>query len=152
MIFLPCSGNHKPEVICLRPFETAFVFTSGALIYWALELLWRGDTHWTMPLAGGLCLVLMYLIANFMPQPLWQKWIMSAACTTTVEFTLDTVVNLRLGWHVWDYSTLAMNFMGQICPRFSLYWLLLAIPAVFFCNILRYYVFIPLYRRGQHSA
>ena len=135
----------------MRPVESIFVFISGALGYWALELLWRGYTHWTMPLTGGFCLIITYLVANFMVQPLWQKWIMSASCTTAVEFVVGSVINLRLGWSVWDYSALPLNFMGQICPRFSFYWLMLAVPSVFLCNIYRYFLFIPLYRRGQHS-
>ena len=135
----------------MRPLETAFPFCSGRAVSRALELVWRGATHWTMPPVGGMCLVVIYIIANFMVQPLWQKWIMSAACTTAIEFVVGSIVNLRLGWAVWDYSAMPMNLMGQICPRFSCLWLALAIPSVLFCNILRYYLFIPLYRRGAHS-
>ena len=35
------------------------------------------------------------------------------------------VVNLGLGWQVWDYGKEFGNFLGQICPLFSFYWFLL---------------------------
>ena len=149
-IFL-LTGKDIPEVISLKPLETVFVFITGALGYWALELLWRGYTHWTMPITGGICFIIIYVIGNFMTEPLWKKWIMCASCITTVEFVVGSIVNLGLNWTVWDYSGLPMNFMGQISLRFFLLWLTLAIPTVFLSNILRYYLFIPLYHRGRHS-
>jgi len=135
----------------LKTLETGFIFTTGALSYWAMELLWREHTHWTMPITGGVCLVVIYAIANFMAEPLWRKWILCTACVTAVEFVVGGAVNILLGWDVWDYSNLPNNLMGQICLQFSLFWALLSIPCVFLCNILRYYVFIPLYKRGNHS-
>ena len=135
----------------MKAAESAVVFSSGAMGYWALELIWRGRTHWTMPLMGGLCMVIFYAIANFMNEPLWRKWILCSGCVTAAEFVVGAIVNVTLGWRVWDYSSLPGNLMGQICPLYSFYWALLSIPGVFFCNILRYFVFIPLYQRGAHS-
>ena len=37
--------------------QTPTVFALGAVGYAALELLWRGRTHWTMALTGGAVLV-----------------------------------------------------------------------------------------------
>ncbi len=102
----------------MRAIESTVVFSAGALCYWALELAWRGWTHWTMPLTGGFCFLLMYAIANFMDEALWKKWVMSAACLTAVEFVVGILVNIRLGWHVWDYSGQRFHLYGQICPRF----------------------------------
>lgn len=135
----------------MRPLETTFIFTTGATGYWALELMWRGHTHWTMPITGGLCFIVIYAIANFMEEKLWRKWIMCASSITAVEFVVGGLVNLKLQWDVWDYSVLPMNLMGQISLRFTFLWLLLAIPTVFLSNIIRYYVFVPLYREGYHS-
>ena len=35
--------------------ELLSVFSIGAAGYSLLEILWRGNTHWTMTLAGGIC-------------------------------------------------------------------------------------------------
>ena len=109
--------------------EFSTVFLIGALGYGALETLWRGGTHWTMLLAGGLCFLLMYLTATRMRCARWQVWLLGGAMVTTVELLTGLVVNRALGWAVWDYSALPMNLGGQICLRYSLYWLALSVPA-----------------------
>ncbi len=135
----------------MRTAETSCIFITGAFIYWAIELLWQGFTHWTMPITGGLCFILIYAIANFMSTPLWQKWLMSASCITAIEFVIGSVINIHLGWDVWDYSWQPYNLYGQISLNFFGLWLMLSVPAVLLSNILRYFVFIPLYREGKHS-
>ena len=41
--------------------EYAAVCTIGSVGYSAIEVLWRGFTHWTMALAGGVGFLLLYL-------------------------------------------------------------------------------------------
>ncbi|MEG2039431.1 MAG: hypothetical protein RRZ73_06860 [Oscillospiraceae bacterium] len=52
------------------------------------------------------------------------------------EFLVGCIVNLWLGWNVWDYSREPFNFMGQICLMFSFLWLLMSIFIVQICNLL----------------
>lgn len=63
-----------------------------------------------------------------------RKWLLAAAMITTVEFITGCIVNIRLGWNVWDYSSHPFNLMGQICPAFCALWYLLSIPAVWLCG------------------
>ena len=77
-------------------FETTAVFLSGAAIYGTIEMLSRGWTHWSMLLAGGICMTIMYHIANRAHYPIWQKWVLSAAVITTVEFLLGVFFNMHL--------------------------------------------------------
>lgn len=114
--------------------EYCAVYALGALGYGGLELLFRGYTHWSMLLTGGLCLLLLYLIAvrSNWSQP--KQWIAGAAIFTTLEFLVGIIVNLQLGWQVWDYSDQPLNLLGQICPLFSLIWLVLCIPAAALCR------------------
>jgi len=95
--------------------EALFAGALGAVLYGALELLWRGRTHWTMLILGGVCFAVMYLIATRSTWPLLQKWISSAAVITALEFLAGAAVNIRLGWDVWDYSDQPFNLFGQIC-------------------------------------
>ena len=118
------------------------IYLFGAIGYGSLEILYRGYTHWSMLLTGGLCCCLIHLIATRMSQRLWEKWIMCAAVITTVEFLVGCIVNIRLGWHVWDYSGMRLNLMGQICPAFTGLWLLLSVPCVSVSRFLKDYVFI----------
>ncbi len=116
--------------------EFVLVYVLGGLLYGLLELLWRGWTHWTMLLCGGACFTLIYLISG-LAIPLPRKWLLCAAAVTTVEFFTGCLVNLRLGWHIWDYSSLPLNLLGQVCPQFLLLWLALAVPGVELCRLLR---------------
>ena len=37
------------------------VFLGGGIIYSLVEVVYRGFTHWSMTLTGGICLLIMYL-------------------------------------------------------------------------------------------
>jgi len=95
----------------------------GGLGYMILELLFRGHTHWTMGVTGGLCFVALYLIEIYSGEVLWRKCVMGALVITTIEFLVGIVVNLILGWKVWDYSKMPFHLLGQICPLFTVLWL-----------------------------
>lgn len=116
--------------------EYLIVYAFGGLAYALLEILWRGWTHWSMILCGGLCFLLMYLISGS-AMGLVRKCVLSAAAITTVEFFTGCLVNLRLHWQVWDYSASRFNLLGQICPGFMLLWLLLSVPGLLLCDTLR---------------
>ena len=117
--------------------EYLLVYLSGAALYGLMELCWRGWTHWSMLLAGAVCGCMMYWVANFSRLPLWQEWILCAELITTVEFFSGVVLNLWLGWNIWDYSGMRINLLGQICPAFCLVWLGISIPGVWLCRFLR---------------
>ncbi len=116
--------------------EFLLVFTAGGLLYGLMELVWRGWTHWSMLLCGGLCLCLMYSVSA-LDIPFALKLILSVMSITAVEFLAGCVVNLYLGWHIWDYSAMRWNILGQICPQFCLMWLGLSVPGLYICSLLR---------------
>ena len=89
-----------------------------------------------MLVAGGICGCIMYWIANYSRFPLWQQWILCAGIITTVEFLSGVIVNLWLGWGIWDYGAMPFNLMGQICPAFTLVWLGISIPGIWLCRML----------------
>ena len=99
------------------------VFVLGGIAYGAREILFRGYTHWTMVLTGGACILTFYLLSDWMmSMPLVAAALVGAAIITLYEFSVGYIVNVRLGWDVWDYSREKFNVMGQICPMFSLVW------------------------------
>lgn len=120
-------------------------FTIGAAAYSLIEILWRGYTHWTMTITGGFCMVMLMFISTLsLARPL--KWLLGAVSITAVEFAVGCIVNLRLGWAVWDYSDLPLNLFGQVSLLFTLVWFLLSIPAVFICEKLSS---LPTFRHTQ---
>lgn len=99
------------------------VFAAGAAAYGLMEVLFRGYTHWTMVLTGGACVLTFYYMLDWiMSVPLPVSALAGAAIITAYEFCVGLLVNLRLGWGVWDYSGQPGNVMGQICPAFSAIW------------------------------
>ena len=76
-----------------------FLFDVGGLLYILIELIWRGRSHWTMFLLGGICFVFLGLINEVIPwqMPLWQQMIIGAIGITILEFLTGCIVNLWLG-------------------------------------------------------
>lgn len=117
------------------------LFASGGALYVLLELLWRGYSHWSMFLLGGLCFVLIGAINEYIEweTPLFLQGIIGSLCIVTpLEFVTGCVVNLWLGWNVWDYTDMPMNLLGQICAPFALLWVPVSIVAVLLDDWLRW--------------
>ena len=118
---------HTKPMMSMREWTTeVLVFVLGGTAYGLIEVLFRGHTHWTMVLTGGACVTTLYLLLGwFDTQPLTTAALVGTAVITLYEFAVGCIVNLRLGWNVWDYSGMTGNVMGQICPQFSLVWFFL---------------------------
>lgn len=123
-----------------RIIEYSSVFVCGGLVYAIIEILFRGFTHWTMILVGGLAVLGLYLISA-MRESLWKKWIMGTAVILAIEFVAGIIINIILGWRVWDYSAYRYHLYGQICLPFALCWLGLCIPANALCGLVREKIF-----------
>ena len=119
------------------------LFGIGGIIYIILELLWRGWSHWTMFILGGACFVCLGLINEVIPwnMPLWKQVLIGAFIITALEFLTGCIVNLWLGWGIWDYSKLPGNILGQICPEFFMLWLAIALAGIILDDWLRYWLF-----------
>ena len=112
-----------------RILTDTFVFSFGYTAYSLIELAYRRYTHYTMGIAGGLCLLILYRLYRSRPYlSLFKKCALGSLIITSVELLFGIVLNrfLRLG--IWDYSNMPLNILGQVCPLFSLYWLLLCAP------------------------
>lgn len=109
--------------------EYFLCFGVGAVAYGLIEVAVRGYTHWTMALTGGAVMVLIHLINCTKNLSLLIKCLLGATVITSLEFAVGMVVNVALGWNVWDYADKPLNLFGQICPQFCLGWFFLSIPA-----------------------
>lgn len=117
--------------------------TIGGLIYVLLELIWRGYSHWTMFLLGGTCFVLLGLINELLDwdTPLTLQMLIGCTIITVLEFITGCVVNLWLGWNVWDYSDLKFNILGQISLFSSIGWYFISLVGITLDDWLRYRLF-----------
>ena len=118
--------------------EMSAVFCIGAGGYTLVEILWRGYTHWTMALTGGVCFLCIYLTElYFTCAPMWKKCLVGSLAITQAELIVGFFVNILLAWNVWDYSDQAIHLFGQICPLYSALWFLLCIPCLYLCRLIR---------------
>ena len=116
----------------------------GGNLYYILEVLWRGYSHFTMFMLGGICFILVGLINEISitsNMPLTIQQFIAAIIITSLELVFGLVFNIWLGLNIWDYSSLRFNFMGQICLMFSILWFFLSLPAILLDDYLRYWIF-----------
>lgn len=129
------------------------LFLIGGGIYYLLEVLWRGYSHWTMFILGGLCFVIMGLLNEYKfswNDSLIKQSIISACIITVFEFFTGCIVNLWLGWEVWDYSELPCNLFGQICLYYFMLWIPLSMFGIILDDWIRYILYIALHRYFQN--
>ena len=108
------------------------VFLLGGVSYSLIEILWRGYTHYTMVLLGGVCFLSLYKLFNLMKDySLLEKCVAGAILITTLEFTVGCFVNLVFHMNVWNYSSMPFNLLGQVCLVYSTLWGFLCIPINF---------------------
>ena len=112
----------------MKIWKNCLLFYTGGTVYLSLELLYRGRSHGSMFMAGGLCFLLIGHLNRVEPKlPLPLRALTGAAIVTAVELGAGMLVNRQ--YQVWDYRNQPGNFMGQICPLFSALWIPLSLAA-----------------------
>lgn len=125
---------------CLK---CALLFLIGGVLYCCIELLWRGRTHWTMAIVGGICFVVIGGLNNYIPweMPLWKQAGVGSLFVTAMELVVGIPLNLFMKLHIWDYSSLPFNLLGQICLPFTIAWFFLSLLCIFVDDQLRHILF-----------
>lgn len=120
-----------------------FLFWFGGSTYVTIEVLWRGYSHWTMLLLAGFLFIIVGLLNEIWE---WETSILlqiliSTCLATFLEFIVGYIINIKLGWNVWDYSNVPFNFMGQICLPYTLLWIIISFIAIILDDIIRWKFF-----------
>ena len=113
----------------------------GGVIYYCIELMYRGHSHPSMFITGGVCFLLVGgVINNYLPWrwPLWLQCAIGGVVITAVELIVGLIVNVWLGLGVWDYSHMRFNVLGQIVPQYTFAWMGLSLVAIWLDNYLRW--------------
>lgn len=122
------------QAIDMKSFFMCFIL--GGTVYVGLEYLWRGRSHISMFITGGLAFALLDGLFLRYHMPLPYKCITGTALITSLEFAAGYIVNIRMGLKVWDYSNRPFNLYGQICPEYSLMWAALTLPIAYLSRLL----------------
>ena len=120
-----------------------FLIGTGGAVYYSLEILYRGYSHWSMFLLGGLCFCIIdklyqkrkgiFSIVAFM--------LTGGLIITALEGMTGAFGNLYLHRQVWDYSNLPLHLYGQVSLHFTLLWCVMTIPIIWLSGLFHYYVF-----------
>ena len=118
------------------------LFVMGGVLYYSVELLWRGRSHISMFVDGGVCFVLIGLLNEAVPGlPLSVQAILGAVIISSSEMLVGLVVNRWLELSVWDYSAVRGNILGQVCLPFFTAWMPLSAFASVADDFLRMLIF-----------
>lgn len=116
------------------------LFLLGGYAYYGIEILWRGYSHYSMIICGGIC----FIYAGLQNEQVewdylfWKQVLRVEAFILSAEFITGCIVNLWLGLNVWDYSGLPGNILGQTCPQFALLFLPLSAIAIIVDDFIRW--------------
>lgn len=127
----------------IKTFKFILLFLTGGNLYYLIEILWRGHSHFSMFILGGICFILIGLTNEYFSfeMPLWKQQLISTVIITFMELIAGIILNIWLGLNIWDYSNLKCNLLGQITLQYSILWFFLSLPAIILDDYLRYWLF-----------
>lgn len=119
------------------------LFLIGGSIYIGIEIAYRGRSHYSMFIVGGLCFIFIGLINYFFTweMPLISQMFISTFIILSLELVSGLIVNVGLGLDVWDYSDQPYNLWGQICLLFGVIWFFFSVVPIVLDDYLRYKLF-----------
>ncbi len=123
------------------------VFTVGNLCYGLVEVLFRGFSHISMGVLGGLSLLMIHNLNNKRRDglPLIALLTFMTIFITTLELFSGMWLNLSMNLNIWDYSQMPLNYKGQICLPFSIIWFFLSNAGCIIDEWLRKSIFLEPY-------
>ena len=123
--------------------EYLFLWALGGTLYYSIELMFRGFSHWSMFLLGGICLLFFWLQGSKTEwsDPMWVQVIRCTIFVVSCEFITGIIVNKWLGWGVWDYSDEPFHLFGQICLPFAMIFSGFAVIGIILSGNLMHWLF-----------
>ena len=118
--------------------EYLFLGALGGSLYYSLEWTFRGFSHWSMFLLGGISMMFFGAqgLAVHWRDPLWIQVLRCTLFVVAGEFTTGIIVNKWLRWAIWDYSDQPLNLFGQICIPFIILFSGLCAIGIVLCGYL----------------
>lgn len=120
-----------------------FLFFVGGFTYFYMEIAFRGFSHFSMIICGGLAFIFCGLIDQLsgFRLSIISQMLISTIIITTLELITGYIVNIRLHLNVWDYSRMPYNFHGQICAAYSFIWMILSLLCIVVDDVIRWKIF-----------
>ena len=123
--------------------KNIILFAVGYCVYIAIEVTYRGFSYPLMGLCGGLALMIMDKINDYIS---WDVDIIIQGSIGSIIITFFELIIGEISLHtdflpiMWDYSNVLLNFDGVICLPFSLIWIGLSIIGILVADTINYYI------------
>jgi uncharacterized membrane protein len=119
------------------------LFLMMGFLYYRIEILWRGYSHWSMVIVGGLCGLLIGQINEVFTwnMALWKQQSIATVIVLALEFISGCILNIWLKLGIWDYSLMPFNVLGQVCLIFAFLWYWLSLACIILDDLLRWKLF-----------
>ena len=123
--------------------EYLLLWTLGGCLYDFFEIFFRGFSHWSMFVLGGICMVFFTIQGQMVhwEDPLWRQILRCIIFVTAMEFITGIIVNKWLHLAVWDYSNQPFQLFGQICLPFMIIFSGLCALGIFLGGYLAYWLY-----------
>lgn len=123
--------------------KNIILFAVGYCVYIAIEVTYRGFSYPLMGLCGGLALMIMDKINDYIS---WDVDIIIQGSIGSIIVTFFELIIGEISLHtdflpiMWDYSNVLLNYDGVICLPFSLIWIGLSIIGILVADTINYYI------------
>ena len=126
-----------------RLLEYVFLWAIGGALYYAFEIIFRGYSHWSMFVLGGICMAFFAFQgrSSRWREPLWIQIIRCTVFVLAGEFITGLIVNKWLDIGVWDYSDQPFHLFGQICLPFAVIFSGLCAAGILLDGYLLHWIF-----------
>ena len=123
--------------------EYGFLWFFGGSIYYSLETLFRGFSHISMFILGGVCMMFFAFQGRAVN---WSESLLKQGLRCTIfiisgEFITGIFVNKQLKLMIWDYTNMPIHLFGQICLPFAVLFYCLSILGIMTSGYLLHVIF-----------
>ena len=123
--------------------KNMLLFGVGYCTYIAIEVTYRGSSYALMGICGGLAVVIIDKINNYIS---WDMDILIQGSIGSFVITIFEFVIGEIALHtnvipiMWNYSNVPLNIDGVICLPFSIIWICLSIVGILVADAINYYL------------
>ena len=116
----------KKNIYLKNVSEYLVLWAVGGCIYYGIEVLFRGFSHTSMFVLGGLCMQFFYMAgaADRMAghSAKTDLHVCTIFCCEYGILSLELLLTNGIIWQFWDYSDMPLQLWGQILPSFCAYF------------------------------
>ena len=125
-------------------FEYTVLLIIGGAVYYCVELLWRGHSHYAMGIVGGIAFIFIGMVNSRYLEwemPFVEQMFISGFVITAIEFVAGLILNVWLKLDIWDYSDVKYNLLGQVCLSYFALWQFLSAPGIILHDVICWKLF-----------